>query len=87
MVRIVRRMSVSMLMRVSSQPSKLAQPARTRESRGHAPFKILYNVSCMSLLFGISSVRLAEQVLPNNFLSLDFQACILVSLRFKFRLQ
>ena len=58
-----------MVTRVSSQPSELAQPARMRESRGHAPFKMLYNVSCMSLLFGLSSVQLAEHVFPNNFLS------------------
>ena len=73
--------SVSMLTRVSSQPSELAQPARMRKSRGHAPFKILYNVSFMSLLFGLSRVQLAEQVFPKQ-LPLDFQACILVSLRF-----
>ena len=60
-------MSVSMLTRVSSQPSELAQPARMRESRGHAPFNILYNVSFMSLLFGLSSVQLAEQVFPKQF--------------------
>ena len=60
-------MSVRMLTRVSSQPSELAQPARMRESRGHTPFKILYNVSFMSLLFGLSSVQLAEQVFPKKF--------------------
>ena len=68
-------MSVSMLTRVSSQPSELAQPARISESRGHAPFKILYNVSFMSLLFGLSSVQLAEQVFPKQFPSDFNDAC------------
>ena len=50
-------MSVSMLTRVSGQPSELAQPSRMRESCGHAPFKILYFLRVIKIVASQSVFR------------------------------